>query len=365
MCIYNYIAIFLFSLLLIELNLNLKQVKTAFFAICTLTLLILLGFRSNTVGIDTEEYVKMFQGLPNGYGTIDSPNEEIEPGIYYFAYIIRLLSDDYWIWHMLTSIFTLGPFIYCVNKYSSVKSLPFFLYVSINWSLMYMGLIMMRQNLSTAFFLYAMIIFINTKYKHYIILLVLCLMSIFFHRSTSFAIVLSFVLYYMKFNKRYVVGFLLLSILVGAFIENLFYDIIQFVNVVSSNDAVARFADYDESAFENEITIKGLIPPTLYVIVIVLISEKENLKDLRLRFLIVGCILYNLFSSINVAMRIVYPLTLLGLTFVPNSIMGKKMVIYKLLIVIISLYFIKMNIAKYDGRDEVDGIYPYTFFWEK
>lgn len=364
MCIYTYLELLFLCLLFLELVFDVKQVKRIVFVIGSISLILLIGLRSNTVGADTVNYVKMFSGENGVYGTMDHPEEEIEHGIYYIAWIIRLFSDEYWAWHLSTSIITLFPFLYFVKKYSYVKAIPFFMFLAINWHFLYLNLTVMRQNLSVAFFLMAVIVYLRFGNEKKILLLLLFLISFFIHRSIIIAIAIFFMLQYVKFDKKIIVAILFLSILAGILVERTLYDVVQLVNVISDTSATERFAEYDKNNFTSSVNFNRLGPATIYVVILTLCSKKENFKDLRFRFLITGCVFYNLSASINIAMRLVYPLTFLGITYVPVSICKKENILYRFAIIMIMLFFFYANIKKYNGKDDYDNTYPYTFVWE-
>lgn len=365
MCIYTYLEFFFLLLLCVELIGDNYKMKKMIFLCCAFLLICLLGFRANTVGADTPNYVKMFLNQDGPYGTINNPEEEIESGIYYIAYAIRLFSDEYWVWHLSTSFFLLLPFLLCIDKYSYIKSLPFFIYLAFNWSLLYLGLTIMRQNLSVAFFLYAVVLYIKSGYRHYYMQTLLCFSALFLHRATLLPIIFFLIINHLKFNKKIVIACLILSIFGGMLIERTLYDFIQYVNIITANSGVERFADYDKDSFESSVNFNRLGPATIYVLMVVLSSHKEAFKDIRLRFLIIGCVMYNLAASISVAMRLVYPFILLGITYVPKSLFIRRNIIPQIIVALILLFFMYLNTKKYDGKNDYDNTYPYTFFWEK
>lgn len=364
MCIYTYLELVFLCMLLIELLFPTKQIKNLFFLISSILLIVLLGFRSNIVGGDTENYVKMFMGESGPYGTLDKPIDDIEHGIYYVAWFVKLFVDDYWAFLLFTGIITLAPFLYCIKKYSIIVSLPFILYMSSNWNFLYLNLIAMRQNIAVACFMSAVLIWIKYKFTKKYTILSLCFISLLFHRSIIIAMIAFVIMNFINIKKKNAIIILLISIVGGIMIEKMLYDVVQTINILSNTAATDRFADYDESSFTSNVNFNRLAPSTLFVITMLLCSYKDDLYDIRLKFLVAGCVLFNLTASISVAMRLVYPLTFVGITYVPTTIYNKNFIIHKLLIFLIMLFFFWGNLKKFDGHDNLDGIYPYTFVWE-
>lgn len=370
MCIYTYISILFLFLLFIEFGIqDLKSSKFLFY-IGAIILILLLGLRSEEVGPDTLNYIKFFDGTGTYYGSYYNPNPDIELGIIYLARLVRTFSTDFRIWLMVTSIMTIVPFLYLVNIGSRVRMIPLILVIANVYNVLYLAMAAMRQNLSLGFILLAFITYYMKDFpKKEKIIKTVCFFTIavLFHQTALLA--LPFMILCACFSfKRFTLIIMLISSLVIAFmISGHAYSLFQTLNVITSIWGFSeRYFNYDKDAFGTSISLLYLAPMTLYTIINVLCCDKNEVKNVRVKYLVLGCILFNLGSSLTVIMRVVYPLIMIGITYIPMHILDKKQLIYKwsiLAMLFLFAFLVYRTCSKMTNFDN-NGIYPYTFFWE-
>jgi len=354
------------------IELGLKNTKTSkyLFFIGAIILILFIGLRSVNVGPDTIGYVAFFEGVSNGYGTYENPNPDIEIGIVYFARFIRLISTDYWVWLMFTTILTIGPFLYLVNIGSKVRMIPLLLVIVNTYGILYLAMASMRQNLSLGFILLAFIVYYMSnvpKRKKIIVTITLILIAMLFHQAAILVLPFMLLCNVVSFKRNIVILMLVASIVLGLIISDYAYSIFQTLNFVTSIWGYSdRYFDYGKDAFATNTSFFYLAPVTLFVISYVLCCEEKEMKEVRLKYLILGCILFNLGSSLSVIMRVVYPLTMIGITYVPMNFIKKRKTIWQFFTILMLIVFVILSFKNYSRMTTYDnnGIYPYTFFWE-
>lgn len=370
MCIYTYISILFLFLLYVEIILKNTKISKLIFLVGAIILLVLIGLRSEDVGPDTLNYVKFFDGTGTFYGTYESPTPDIEIGIVYFARFIRLISTDYWVWLMSTTILTIVPFLYLVNIGSRVRMIPLLLVIVNTYGILYLAMASMRQNLSLGFILLAFIVYYMSdvpKRKKIILTVTLILIATFFHQAAILVLPFMLLCNVVSFKRHIVIITLIASMVLGLIISDYAYSIFRALNFVTSIWGFSdRYFDYGKDAFETNTSLLYLAPVTLFVISYVLCCEEKEMKEVRLKYLILGCVLFNLGSSLTVIMRVVYPLTMIGITYVPMSFIKKRKTIWKFFTIVMFIVFVFLSVKSYSRMTKYDnnGIYPYTFFWE-
>ena len=142
---------------ILEQNSNLQTRKVLFY-VASFIVVSLLAFRGNDVGGDTISYCGYFSGSGGLYGTFEQ-NDTFEIGFRVLCWLLMFVSrSDFW-FILTTSLITLLPFIYLINRdCKSSKILPLCLYMNV-WGILSVTQTAIRQNISVSLFVIAYIIY--------------------------------------------------------------------------------------------------------------------------------------------------------------------------------------------------------------
>lgn len=369
MHIYSIVSIILLLMFILEQNSSLR-IKNRLFYIASFIVVSLLAFRGNNVGGDTIDYCGYFSGKGGNYGTFEL-NDTFEIGFRVICWIlIQVSRNDFW-FLFSTSLMTILPFIYLINRdCKSSKILPLCLYMNV-WGILSVTQTAIRQNISVSFFFLAYIIYtsneVNLKKK--IISVVLLLVCGFFtHTSSLVALPLVVIATLMPFNKKTAYIITLGSFALVMAFKNLFSDIFDLFNSLMLNVEMAShmldvYYGNDMYALDSEVSFNRLGPATLLVCLLIWMSDDIDMKSPYLKFLVVGGALYNIGATFPMIFRVVFPLLFLGLLFVPSEINIKKNSMVKLVLVLLLLFFVRVQIV-YMKPNQDDHMLPYTFIWD-
>ena len=196
---------FVFILVYLFAFLAEKRKKKRYLAFIIIVLSCFVGFRSRSVGIDTDMYYQQFENLRKG---IFSPNVEKEFQI--FSYILlRVMRTEYVI--LLFSFIT--NWLIILRLWSLKEKGPFHIMVMLYAVLLYPETAnIMRQYLAIAIVFYATL---YVERKKLLVYLLLVLTAILVHRSAFLALSyypLYFWISHKKLNKKAVLGLAILTV---------------------------------------------------------------------------------------------------------------------------------------------------------
>ena len=369
MHIYSIVSIILLLMFILEQNSSLRIRKMLFY-IASFIVVSLLAFRGNDVGGDTINYCGYFSGKGGTYGTFEL-NDTFEIGFRVVCWILMQISrNDFW-FLFSTSLITMIPFIYLINRdCKSSKILPLCLYMNV-WGIISVTQTAIRQNISVTFFIIAYIIYtsneVNLKKK--IISVVLLLVCGFFtHTSSLVALPLVVCATLMPLNKK-----LAYIITIGSFalvmvFKNLFSDIFDIFNSLMLNVEFAShmldvYYENDRYSLDSEVSFNRLAPATLLVCILIRMSDDKDMKSPYLKFLVLGGALYNIGATFPMIFRTLYALLFLGIIYTPSNISKYKSKLSGVLLILLIAFFIRNQVA-YLKPNQDDHMLPYTFIWE-
>lgn len=217
-----YILAFLFCMILGRVMLYnngtesvIYRQKKLYLIMVTLLLGLISGFRSTSVGYDTNSYSMIFDDVWVGSvdEIIDSVNR-IEPGFVLWCGLIKTLGGNFQWLLITTSIFVVGSF--CVFVYRHSKSALWSIFVLFCFQYYYSSFDIIRHFMATSFLL------LGYKYveeRKIIPFLLFIIMGSFFHK-----IAFVFALYYfvplLKWNRISFIVFVILALILNVFVSN-------------------------------------------------------------------------------------------------------------------------------------------------
>lgn len=356
----------IFSLIIIicsfvEYTVQSKNVKDICYFISASLIFCLLAFRSENVGGDTVTYVEEFYNF--GF-------REREIGYVLFCEIIRLFGGTPFIYIFCTSCISIIPFYLLVQRHSSIRSFSL-LYLFI-FSVLIIDLeTNIRQNIGTGFLLTSILLSEDkNRSKAKIILGILffiwgCLC----HSSLYFIGPLILITYVLKFNKTLSIILILVCFMVGGltneYAEAFFYWFSFKIDGVAGLEKLSNYAnDGDLGNFANaSFTISNILF-TLWSLVVVYSCNKEEIKNIYIKSLIVFAMLHCIGGSSDLMYRMFYTLQLLSIIYIPNRLLKNKLsllFIFFYAITILQAFWRTCLTPSMQNQDAC--MFPYTFIF--
>ena len=200
----------------------------------------LVGMRGYDIGsVDTINYVNYFLERQKSYHVDGS---EVELGITLFNRLLRVFCVSGWQYLTIVAIITLLPLFYLIKKYSfNIHLSILFLFIVLG-NIISVYFVCMRQVLGMAFFIWAIVIWLN-KSKNYIIWYVLLLaIGCFFHSVIILPGIIFLLLYYCPISRKVYVSIAIISFLLG--IMRIFDNLLIFSFLFYSGGPLERLAPY-------------------------------------------------------------------------------------------------------------------------
>lgn len=380
MNVYLYVIVCLVVFLIIELN-NPQKNRSLYFFISSSLIFSVIAFRGSDVGGDTLEYVRFFKGEGSMYGSID--DSEMEVGFVLIARFLHFFNESA-MWFLFSStLITLFPFFIIVKKYSSNKTIPLLLFMT-TWSILPTSLCAIRQNFAVSLAMTAFLLFgslrdnsiqdVKKRKSIIILIIIVCILSIMTHTSMMVALPLIVLAEFINLSRKYMYIIVLGSFVGALLIDNLFGELFQQFNIITQS---FEYADRMNSYFENskyeltnEVSFNRLGPSTLYVLIVVYKSSEEELHSFFLKCLVIGHSLFCIGASFPMISRVVYPLLLFGISFVPLSMNFRREKISKVLLILLLFFFVRTQFkyfAEYNIADNYYGVrlLPYKTIFEE
>lgn len=203
MLIYN--IVFVFLLVLALLDISVRQKSFILFLIPLIALIILTGFRGNG-GDDFIVYEKYFESVPvelynYGYGYFN-----LNVAVKYFG--------EYKFFIFISALVCLCLQAVFIYRETNAPCLALFLFYST--SFLWLDFVLIRQSISTGFFLISILTFYR---KRYVLSFIYFVLGFVFHETLLFAAII-FLIFYKLPNKTWIWLFLIL-ILVTPFLSDI------------------------------------------------------------------------------------------------------------------------------------------------
>lgn len=300
-----------------------KKNQPVLFALTTIIVVFLLGFRSKDVGADTWAYVECWTSTNFIYR-----GEKTDWGFEQLLRILRAVSDNEGFFLFSTSVISLFGVILIIRKYSLYRydSLLFFLIGGAATVFFIRYFSMVRQACAISFVLISFVCLWGIQsYKRFIYFVILFTIAVFIHGSCL--VVLPFVilcLFDFRLKKSILFITLILSYIVGALqivrISSLF-------SIVDLGDSsFDKYGGYtvEEMTFGNSYT-PSIISMTSLVYTLICLyiikyndAEKYNVWYYKLFYF--GTILNNLLVDNMMWDRLLLYFTMLSILVIPNLV---------------------------------------------
>lgn len=369
MTIYNYIEIFFFILLFLEIGgKRSKTQRIYFFRIEALIIFFILAFRNFTVGADSPTYVWYFMKSPK-YSF-----DEMPWGFEFYCNILRFILNDWRFFMFVTSAIAVAPFFYLVKKYAKLVTLPFMTFL-LCWKQLWLLETPMKQTTAIGFFFFGFILLFNSKEKRRKVLRylgggALIVWSFLTHSTMILFAPIALALPFIKFSKKVSIVIVLASVVVSSsiimFIPDLFYGFTEYAATYSIFDNIGNNYIEDINTGLETLNLNAILPQSLYVIFLILLCSEKDLQTYPAKCLIVAPILLNLVVSFPNSPRVILLFSLIGSALCPEGIFetlkkGKGRVLFMGLVLLMFAFFYIHLMTCINFKSTLDwDILPYS-----
>jgi hypothetical protein len=326
------------------------------FWLAWIALLVFVGFRDQSVGSDTANYLSSFHHPESGYGE----NGDTDPGFLMYLYLSHyLLFDQGTLFLLLTALVGLGGIGYVTRKNSAmpVLSLVFFATFGTATIFLFHYLSAVRQTLAEGLFLLSVFFFLGKQRDEYRLLLlqdkeeeeitaekkeelipdrniglaaILFFIAALIHGSTWAMLPVLFIARFLKF-KRWIWA----TIIVGTYAFGV-QSIVSVQDIVfaifslfgrSSDNYLARYGNYGDwghGEVEMSLINPNMWPFCILALYLIFRSDKVFIKSQWVILFLLSVVFNNLFNDNIIWSRLFLYISLLSLFVIPNVIALQK-----------------------------------------
>ncbi|AMC10856.1 hypothetical protein Lupro_06190 [Lutibacter profundi] len=188
-----------------------KKISNYYKVLIFIALTLFAGFRSISVGSDTNMYANRFERQYLSFMELMTQHTRIEIGYRFLEYIASLFSHQYVAILLVTASVVLFFQLKGIYKLSENRAISIFVFITFGiYTYVFNGA---RQALAAGVFVYAIVFLVQGKFKKYVFWI---LIASFFHKSVIFGIPLYF-LFRTKFSTKLFFFLIMATVVVIAF----------------------------------------------------------------------------------------------------------------------------------------------------
>ena len=326
--------------------------------------ILISGFRYR-VGIDTLNYMEVYNSLPSIRNVIDifdsEDNYSIRPLFLLLVVISKLFSNDFWVCQLLHAIILNSCVFYFLYKESKYPFFCVVMYLFVYF--FYFNMEIMRESLAVGIFLLARNVLYQRRWIKYCIYVFIASL---FHYSAFFMVIYPFVLR-LKLNKKFIyilLGSLWMFILLKPVINSLLYAMDSTLLVKK----IISYMDYSDSNFAIKTFLIQLIKYSILPFAILMLYNKYISSSFKYESLVLFHILMGvgvIFYQIIFARFINYTLPFCVLLYaefickVYRTMLLKRISCVAATFLIFSVFVVDYNIRPTVGAKRYNQWIPY------
>ncbi|WP_455664383.1 EpsG family protein [Phocaeicola sp.] len=303
-----------------------------------LVLSVIAGLRAVTVGVDTKNYLRIFEWIADGGG------EFIEPGWFYLCKMVLSFGMEYNMLLWIVSVMTLIPVAFVVSQKSPNPSLSIFFYYSLYFYLNSFNI--MRQILSVSFVFLGYIYLEQGRKKAYVFWV--CIATL-FHLSALSALGLLWI-DKIKLTSAKIILLLCLSFLLGSLV----------INDMLLAYIIGDYANATKGLRESlgGVYVLGLLVNSFFLI-IYFTTYKNKRNSFWMKIFFIGLVCMNLVMRMELSGRIILYFTisqiilLVQYVYVLCRIREKKYMFLLVLVYVMSIFMKILILANIPGRSVI------------
>jgi hypothetical protein len=332
-----------------------KSLNDYIFWLAWIALLIFVGFRDQSVGSDTADYLSSFHHPEQGYGE----NGDTDPGFQFYLYLTHyLLFDNGTIFLLVTALIGLGGIGYVTRHNSAMPVLSLVIFATFGTATVFLFhyLSAVRQTIAEGLFLISVFCYLGRQMDEVKMLrlieqgeeisperreellpdrniglaVILFLIAALIHGSMFAMLPVLFIARYMKF-KRWVWAL----IIAGSYAIGVqsFFSVQDLVAAIfsifgrSSDSYLAKYggyADFGHGNVEISLINPNMWPFTILALYLIFRSDKVFVKSQWVILFLLSVVLNNLFNDNIIWSRLFLYISLLCLFVIPNVISIQK-----------------------------------------
>lgn len=346
---------------------------------------LLFGLRAYDVGNDTDMYFRFYTGQDVlGLGTYKFSSETTEYGFTFIANILHRISDDPTFFFLFSAVAAfLSVYQFYKDKENGMWGLLCFFIMSASFASF---IIAMRQSISITIIFFGLYFILKSGWllrksnknepsehkiqkKYLYIGLILCILSISIHRTTIILLPLLLLCNYIKWNKKVAIAVIslvfVLSISFSSVAGDVFDIALSFVGGLSEDNVNLLAERYKGNFGSSSMTLLKVSSWCMPLLVTVLNSQESTLKSFQFSCLMMGFVLYILFGSATMCIRMSMMFQIIGFSvFIPEAV-SKNTNLRLLYLSFTVLYFYSayQNYVRWIASFD-DSTLPFYFIWE-
>lgn len=315
----------------------------------------IIGFRDETFGTDTYEYLQFFLNPDNRatyYGDIG-----VEPLYELFNRIMGLFTHNKYVYLFILTVFSVLPVMMLIKKYSSNPFLSIFLYISfsVGMSMFFLSFSMLRQFLAIGLYSLGIYFYIENKqrFNKKVILTLLCMVLC--HYSSLIVLALLALDKY-TLNKKFYWVVLFFSVFFGLLINIFFPYLEMFATMTGTSFYLTSNIDNSSYSFVSKLPFLFIYGYILYF------SSKEIYNSFWVKGLFLAVCFGNILTFGTNADRICSYFYLTALIAVPYSLEHLKVSQYlnaSYLVIVIAYFTYKYYVTFDIVKDSLYILAPY------
>lgn len=341
-------------------NTNMRYI--AAFVIIAAYLIMVIGLRADSVGIDTWSYGQKYEGiakLTQGQ-IIRQLKKASEPGYFLLQLLAGKLGIKFSGFNFIYSVFNVGVITYFIYKKSKMAWLSYFLYITYDFFVL--DLSMMRQTTAMSIAVLAYMTDKNRGIGDFLKFTLLIAIAATIHNSAVIFLPAWFVKK-IRYNDRTVtVAFVLIALAL------IFRDKLMPILHSLGAGVSEKYSTYDVA--EDSVGMRQYLMLLVTLIFYLFVNKKNNSPVEKDSFFLL-CVMLVMFPAASmggggVFMRIFYYYYLFMIIFIPNMLAslnrkGEKMIKY----IIIGMYMWVGWMLYYSRLTSVEyNLIPFKFFWQ-
>lgn len=341
--------------LLLFLTVKPRKQQIVWSVILLVFMMLLVGMRDETVGVDSPQYTYRFSLVSDLEGVLYEPLYQLSVNF------VNSFTNEYGWWFLLMSFITFLPLGIALCIYSRMPLLSVLIYMASAIHLFPEDMNIMRQSVAISCLLLSYLTFVN---KHRIVTLLLFLIAVGFHFSSL--IVLPFYFINKIYLKKPIVLFSLATTFIIGFFSSSLLSIDLIGHVFPELEGAAEVGleklsnNYDDKSALNAFGLITTMFP-INILCILLMPSKNDDKTYRylFNFLFVGTIISNIiYCAIPFGFRYSYPFFAVESILFAYRYKTDKRLHYFLIFLI--LYFF-VYLVQLSFSDRPNMIIPYKF----
>lgn len=323
--------------------------RNEFYVISLWVVFFFIAFRSPTVGGDTENYYRFFEGTQNYYNSAD--DRDLEPLFLVYNYILGFfLARSGLLYMIANTVFCLICFKILIDKYSSFKSLSVLLFFLICKYMIYF--VALRQGLAIQIFIYGIICVLENKRRKWIIYVVCSLIGAFFHTSIIICSVVAGALYFVYVNKIIYISLIMItfciSLIMRSFNVSTYFELLMNIQMEDSSRYDGYIAN-EKYIEDSTISIKEALRPSLYGFLVLIFLDKNQINHWFTKIYLVSICIYNLLIDFTMMPRLnagfsVFSIIVMTWAFPRELFLNKYMKMRQCVFVLFLLFLLRSYI---------------------